>query len=140
MNADPVDGDSTAGAIQQLLDNPRINTSSTPTSPGGPEQAALQDQINSSHKGNPAFDTADFADALPTGPGNLRADYVLPDRVAHGSPARSCSGRGRPTRSSRWSGPSTRRCSPTGTASRRPTTGSSPSTWRCAVTIAKFAG
>ena len=77
MNADPVDGDSTAGAIQQLLDNPSINTSSTPTSPGGPEQSALQD---SSHKGNPAFDTADFADALPTGPGNLRADYVLPDR------------------------------------------------------------
>jgi hypothetical protein len=77
MNADPLDGDSTAGAIQQLLDNPRINTSVTPTSPGGPEQAVLQDQINSAHKGNPAFDTADFAD---TSPGNLRADYVLPDR------------------------------------------------------------
>jgi len=80
MNADPVDGDSTAGAIQQLLNDPRINTSVTPTSPGGPEQSALQDQINSTHKGNPAFDTADFADALPNGPGNLRADYVLPDR------------------------------------------------------------
>jgi hypothetical protein len=80
MNADPVDGDSTAGAIQQLLEDPRINTSVTPTSPGGPEQSALQDQINSTHKGNPAFDTADFADALPAGPGNLRADYVLPDR------------------------------------------------------------
>jgi 3-phytase len=77
MNADPVDGDSTAGAIQQLLDDPRINTSVTPTSPGGPEQSALQDQINATHTGNPAFDTADFAD---TSPGNLRADYVLPDR------------------------------------------------------------
>jgi 3-phytase len=77
MNADPVDGDSTAGAIQQLLGNPRINTSSTPTSPGGPEQAALQGGANATHKGNPAFDTADFAD---TSPGNLRADYVLPDR------------------------------------------------------------
>jgi 3-phytase len=77
MNADPVDGDSTAGAIQQLLDNPRINTSVTPTSPGGPEESALQDQINSTHKGNPAYDTADFADSTP---GNLRADYVLPDR------------------------------------------------------------
>jgi Endonuclease/Exonuclease/phosphatase family len=77
MNADPVDGDSTAGAIQQLLDNPRINTSTTPTSPGGPEQAALQGGANATHKGNPAFDTADFAD---TAPGNLRADYVLPDR------------------------------------------------------------
>lgn len=77
MNADPLDGDSTADAIHQLLDDPRINTSVTPTSPGGPEQAALQDQVNSTHKGNPAFDTADFAD---TAPGNLRADYVLPDR------------------------------------------------------------
>jgi 3-phytase len=77
MNADPVDGDSTAGAIQQLLDNPRINTRSTPTSPGGPEQAALQGGANATHKGDPAFDTADFAD---TTPGNLRADYVLPDR------------------------------------------------------------
>jgi hypothetical protein len=77
MNADPVDGDSTAGAIQQLLGNPRINTSMTPTSPGGPEQAALQGGANATHKGDPAFDTADFAD---TTPGNLRADYVLPDR------------------------------------------------------------
>jgi 3-phytase len=77
MNADPLDGDSTAGAIQQLLDNPRINTTTTPTSPGGPEQAALQGGANATHKGDPAFDTADFAD---TAPGNLRADYVLPDR------------------------------------------------------------
>jgi 3-phytase len=77
QNADPLDGDSTAGAIQQLLDNPRINTSVTPTSPGGPEQAALQGGANASHRSDPAFDTADFAD---TAPGNLRADYVLPDR------------------------------------------------------------
>ena len=77
MNADPVDGDSTQNAIHQLLDNPRINTGVTPTSPGGPEQTALQGGANAAHKGNPAFDTADFAD---TAPGNLRADYVLPDR------------------------------------------------------------
>ena len=77
MNADPVDGDSTQNAVHQLLDNPRINTSVTPTSPGGPEQSALQGGANATHKGNPAFDTADFAD---TAPGNLRADYVLPDR------------------------------------------------------------
>jgi Endonuclease/Exonuclease/phosphatase family len=77
MNADPVDGDSTAGAIHQLLADPRINTSVTPTSPGGPQQAALQGGTNATHKGDPAFDTADFAD---TTPGNLRADYVLPDR------------------------------------------------------------
>jgi hypothetical protein len=77
QNADPFDGDSTSDAIQQLLDNPRINTSVTPSSPGGPEQAARQGGANASHEGNPAFDTADFAD---TAPGNLRADYVLPDR------------------------------------------------------------
>jgi Endonuclease/Exonuclease/phosphatase family len=77
QNADPFDGDSTEDAILQLLDNPRINTGMTPTSPGGPEQAALQGGANDAHVGNPAFDTADFAD---TAPGNLRADYVLPDR------------------------------------------------------------
>ena len=76
-NADPFDGDSVNFAIRQLLDNPRINTSVTPTSPGGPQQSQLQGQANASHLGNPAFDTADFAD---TAPGNLHADYVLPDR------------------------------------------------------------
>jgi hypothetical protein len=39
------------------------------------EQAALQGQINTSHRGPAAQDTADFAD---TSPGNLRVDYVLP--------------------------------------------------------------
>ena len=77
QNADPFDGDSVDNAILQLLDHPRINTSMTPTSPGGPEQARLQGGANATHRGNPAFDTADFAD---TAPGNLRADYVLPDR------------------------------------------------------------
>jgi Endonuclease/Exonuclease/phosphatase family len=77
QNADPFDGDSTEDAILQLLDSPRINTGMTPTSPGGPEQSALQGGANNAHVGNPAFDTADFAD---TAPGNLRADYVLPDR------------------------------------------------------------
>jgi 3-phytase len=83
MNADPFDGDSTGHPIDQLLGNPRINSSSPPTSPGGPQQAALQGGANATHIGNPAFDTADFAD---TSPGNLRADYVLPDarlRIEH---------------------------------------------------------
>jgi hypothetical protein len=78
QNADPFDGDSVAGAAQQLLDNPRVNTSLTPTSPGGPEQAALQGGANLTHRGDPAFDTADFVDV--PGPGNLRADYVLPSK------------------------------------------------------------
>jgi hypothetical protein len=78
QNADPFDGDSVAGAAQQLLENPRVNTSRTPTSPGGPEQAILQGGANATHRGDPAFDTADFLDV--PGPGNLRVDYVLPSK------------------------------------------------------------
>jgi hypothetical protein len=78
QNSDPFDGDSIPGAAQQLLEHPRVNTSLTPSSPGGPEQAASQGGANLTHRGDPAFDTADFADV--PGPGNLRADYVLPSR------------------------------------------------------------
>ncbi len=83
QNSDPFDGDSIPGSAQQLLDHPRINTKVTPSSPGGPEQAALQGNANSLHIGDPAFDTADFFDGFPPppfggAPGNLRADYVLP--------------------------------------------------------------
>jgi phosphodiesterase/alkaline phosphatase D-like protein len=77
QNADPFDGDSYNNAILQLLQNPNINTNFIPTSPGGPEQAVLDGGINPRHRGNPAFDTADFGD---TTPGNLRADYVLPSQ------------------------------------------------------------
>ncbi|MEH2447903.1 MAG: phytase [Nostoc sp.] len=75
QNADPIDGDSYNNAIRQLLQNPNINTNVIPTSLGGPQQANLQAGANASQKGNPSFDTADFAD---TTPGNLRTDYVLP--------------------------------------------------------------
>jgi len=74
QNADPFDGDSIPGAIQQLLDNPRVNTSDTPLSQGGVEQTLLQDDVNLTHTANPSFDTADFGEP----PGNLRVDYVLP--------------------------------------------------------------
>ncbi|MBD1809150.1 esterase-like activity of phytase family protein [Microcoleus sp. FACHB-SPT15] len=77
QNADPNDGDSVDNAILQLLDNPLINTSITPSSEGGTEQAALQGGANASHITDPAFDTADFADGAP---GNLRVDYVLPSQ------------------------------------------------------------
>ncbi|SEE81016.1 endonuclease/exonuclease/phosphatase family protein [Jiangella alba] len=76
QNSDPVDGDSVPGAIQQLLDHPRI-VDPLPTSAGAPEAAVLQGGANASHGGDPRYDTADFAD---TAPGNLRADYVLPSR------------------------------------------------------------
>ncbi|BEL08601.1 endonuclease/exonuclease/phosphatase family protein [Actinoplanes sichuanensis] len=75
QNADPNDGDSTGGAVEQLLGHPLMSTRVTPDSAGGPEATTLQGGANLTHTGNPAYDTADFAD---TAPGNLRADYVLP--------------------------------------------------------------
>jgi hypothetical protein len=77
QNSDPLDGDSVPGAIQQLLDHPRVNTSFTPASGGAVEATQLQGGANLTHRSDPQFDTADFAD---TSPGNLRADYVLPSR------------------------------------------------------------
>ncbi|MBC7800027.1 MAG: endonuclease/exonuclease/phosphatase family protein [Gemmatimonadaceae bacterium] len=75
QNSDPLDGDSLPGAIDPLLGNARIDTSCTPASPGGAQQSALQGDANATHRSNPSFDTADFADSQP---GNLRADYALP--------------------------------------------------------------
>jgi Endonuclease/Exonuclease/phosphatase family len=77
QNSDPLDGDSIPGAIQQLLDNPRVNDANTPASDGAVEAAALQGGANTTHLSDPRFDTADFADSAP---GNLRADYVLPSK------------------------------------------------------------
>lgn len=80
LNADPFDGDSVAGAAQQLLNNRRVNPRKAPASEGGPEQALLQGQNNLTQAGDPALDTADFGEAQFGGPGNLRVDYVLPSR------------------------------------------------------------
>lgn len=76
QNSDPNDGDSVPGAIQQLIDHRRI-TDPKPRSAGAVEAARLQGGANTTHRSDPAYDTADFAD---TQPGNLRADYVLPSR------------------------------------------------------------
>jgi len=78
QNSDPFDGDSVPGSAQQLLDHPRVASYRTPASAGGPEATELQGGANLTHEGNPAYDTADFAD---TAPGNLRVDYVLPNRL-----------------------------------------------------------
>ncbi len=82
QNSDPLDGDSIPGSIQQLLEHPLVNTKVTPSSAGGSYWAEVQDALNDVHRSDPAFDTADFCDtAVPppcSGPGNLRADYVLP--------------------------------------------------------------
>ena len=85
QNSDPLDGDSIPGSAQLLLDHPLVNTKVTPSSPGGPEQTALQGNANTLHLSDPAFDTADFFDGFPPAPfggapGNLRADYVLPGK------------------------------------------------------------
>jgi hypothetical protein len=74
QNSDPLDGDSIPGAIQQLLDHPRV-VDPLPSSDGAVEASVLQGGANTTHRSDPAYDTADFTD---TAPGNLRADYVLP--------------------------------------------------------------
>lgn len=77
MNSDPKDGDSVPGSTDQLLKNPYVDATHTPTSEGAAEAAELQGGANSSHQTPANQDTADFAD---TAPGNLRADYVLPSK------------------------------------------------------------
>lgn len=84
QNSDPSDGDSIPGSTQQLLDHPLINDKITPESAGGTYWSGVQGALNAGHESDPAQDTADFCDtpAFPpcSGPGNLRADYVLPSK------------------------------------------------------------
>src|ERR1700741_1312062 len=75
-NSDPLDGDSVPGAIDQLLDGPRV-IHPKPGSVGGFRAAEEQGGANLTHRSNPFFDTSDFNDVAP---GNLRVDYVLPSR------------------------------------------------------------
>ncbi|MFC5379410.1 endonuclease/exonuclease/phosphatase family protein [Aquipuribacter nitratireducens] len=77
LNSDPFDGDSLPGAAQQVLESPRVNARTVPDSDGAVEATALQGGANLTHEGDPAHDTADFADGTP---GNLRVDYVLPSK------------------------------------------------------------
>jgi hypothetical protein len=79
LNADPHDGNSVPGAIQQLLDHPRVNATIIPRSAGGAEASQRDGGHNTSHKSPPDEDTADFGDA-GNAPGNLRCDYVLPSK------------------------------------------------------------
>ena len=81
LNSDPLDGDSVPGSTQQLLDHPRVNDHATPASGGGVWAAAAQGGSNASQESDPRYDTADFDDRLCCGPGNLRADYVLPSKA-----------------------------------------------------------
>ena len=74
QNSDPIDGDSVDGAIQQLLNLDRVQDP-LPDSEGAVEATTNQGQLNETHEGDPALDTADFTDDAP---GNIRVDYVLP--------------------------------------------------------------
>lgn len=80
-NADPIDGDGVPGAIQQLLDNPRVRDT-FPASRGGFEASIFEGGANLAHEGNPSLDTGNFTDisAFFAPSGNLRVDYVLPSK------------------------------------------------------------
>ena len=78
QNSDPRDGDSVPGAIQQLLDSPKLHDA-RPSSSGGPEASVRQGGANATHLSDPRYDTADFNDN--PAPGNLRADYVLASKA-----------------------------------------------------------
>ncbi|MCU0756417.1 MAG: endonuclease/exonuclease/phosphatase family protein [Xanthomonadales bacterium] len=72
-NADPSRGSSVPGAIQQLLEHPRVDARFVPQSAGAVAAQGGKARAWRDH----AADTADFGDPVP---GNLRVDYVLPSR------------------------------------------------------------
>jgi endonuclease/exonuclease/phosphatase family metal-dependent hydrolase len=78
LNADPVDGNSIDGAIHQLLDHPRIDSSRVPTSRGAIETSNERADLNADGRGDPAHDTSDFSGDKFS---NLRVDYALPSRT-----------------------------------------------------------
>lgn len=84
QNADPLDGASLPGAIQQLLEHPRVLRQPAPRSAGAVAAGAHDRGVNLGHRSDPAEDTSSFS----AGVGNLRVDYVLPsigfDIVASG--------------------------------------------------------
>jgi hypothetical protein len=73
LNADPIDGDSLPGTMDQLLKHPRVNNLFTPASAGGKLATERKRNHVAVGKGNPAYDTSSFDDFQ-----NLRIDYVLP--------------------------------------------------------------
>jgi endonuclease/exonuclease/phosphatase family metal-dependent hydrolase len=77
QNTDPHDGGSLHDAMDALLASPRINASFTPASRGAVEATRDQGGANTTHQGDPGFDTADFNDRVA---GNLRVDYLLPSK------------------------------------------------------------
>jgi hypothetical protein len=79
LNADPRDGEARRGALRRLLDHPRLQDPK-PASAGGAAATREQGGSNLRHGGDPALDTVDWPEARGSDPGNLRVDYILPDR------------------------------------------------------------
>lgn len=77
FNLDPADGAGDPEAVVALLAHPRLQDPA-PASAGAADAARRQGGANTAHRGPSARDTADWRDT--PGPGNLRVDYVLPDR------------------------------------------------------------
>jgi hypothetical protein len=77
LNADPFDGASFNGAVNQLRNHTLVNASANPASAGGAEQGPLLGGANANDVGLHANDTAYFS----PGTGNLRVDHVLPSKA-----------------------------------------------------------
>jgi hypothetical protein len=75
LNADPVDGDSFAGAVNQILQHPRVDASFRPASVGGKLATERKKNPKVVGRGDPAHDTSNFGDYQ-----NLRIDYALPSK------------------------------------------------------------
>ena len=78
LNADPVDGATRPGAIDQLLKNDMVIGTTSPKSTGGVYWSDKQGKKNKDHKGDASCDTGDFSDGRV---GNMRVDYVLPSKT-----------------------------------------------------------
>lgn len=75
LNVDPSDGAGIHEGIARLIGHPALQDP-RPRSQGAVAAARAQGAANTDHAGPHALDTADWRDE--DGPGNLRADYVLP--------------------------------------------------------------
>lgn len=77
LNADPVEGDSLPGAIQGLLQHPRVQAEPAPRSDGSFEASLTFQPGNGAElaqRGDPHTETAQFSPRS----GTMRVDYVLP--------------------------------------------------------------
>ncbi len=77
LNSDPTDGEGSQDAINALLNSPYLHDPKPRSN--GALTANNQGGANTTHRSDPATDTADWRDA--GGPGNLRVDYVLPSKT-----------------------------------------------------------